>query len=91
MRTSLKRLVQRAVQEIFTQAQKKIDCVDWGKEEVRDYVLQIGDFCQKLADAFFNDGINGHAFRTIDPEVTLHQYANYFSKLLKICLEKSSV
>ena len=80
VRNNLKALARNALDEIFHQAQKKIDCHKWEKEEVRDYLNAIGNgFCQNLATAFFNDGIIGDALRDTEPKTLLKEYAEDFS------------
>ena len=79
VRNTLKGLVKRAIPEISLQTRKKVDCQAWSKEEVRDYILQCGEFCSELADALFKKGIPGYALSTTPPEDILSYYADHFS------------
>ena len=83
VRNVLKGLVKRAIPEISLQARKKVDCQNWEPEDVRDYVSQIGEFCQELADALFESKIPGFALCYTHPETLLRDYADHFSESLQ--------
>ena len=87
IRNSLKALVKKARPEIYMSSSKKIDCQDWTPAQVREHVLQFGEFCESLAEALFQSKIPGCGLQSTPPQKILEDFAEHFSTLKSELLE----